>query len=1047
VADSVLSSDGSIAAGQLAGDSLHVPTVQEQARSAQIAAMKSDAAAVANTGDYLHSLVTQAASTHYGQVALQNDTIAAAMRSKIAVPTATVLATGNKIGSAVVNSLKANLQQTALQVPAAGLSSDYPPWERQLYSELPPADALRIATYLRRETSLTDADRAAISQAATNPAMNVATGGGGIPVSPPIVYSIGTGVAGAPCSPTDYASFALDDSGNPSVTCPPKVPPAPPVPPVPPVPPSPPTYPVCTPYGACGICTDAVTGQLHALGMLPQIVYNGNPNQPDDATVLECRISGAQSIEWDGVKWNCVGTGTNYLCTDSSPPVPPVPASPPPDTCPIPTGPISIDLPSGWALLPPGQCNPMPGGGAGAGGGGPINLPPGSGGETVDVTVPVTVNVPPPATTPPAPPAPPGPPAPTATVPTYAYDDPATVCSQLAAGLSGSGGGSSSPGGGGGSGSVGTIANELLNAATATISWFTNAFTSNNNLYAQAQGDIYQTAQQAAGSINFNPNADGHCTVQATNSGSAVVYGLQHWAERITGTPFTYFSQWMQYSYQYSCPQYLLDQGSFDAMFNAGVLTDDQWECYTRSLGNLPNLHRTTRDLSRTRAGFTQLYMLFQRGDIDSDTYGTLVNELGVARTDDRQLLELSQLQNPNPSLLIDWMRLEQYASDDGQSDGRFDDFDEAYSQVYQNAAHAQGVTDSYMNSLWGAQWSLPSLGDAIEMSHRFRGQEGSDQTAVTDDDLQRIAAVQGIAPAWRDRMIALGDKLITRQQIQQAYNYDAIDRDGVTEKYLEVGYNTDDANTLTLLADAKKQAFIQQQLLKSSPWTPRSIVKAYVDGAVSQDTATNLLASLQVDEGDIGTLLSQAESARDAIQTTECIKGFRRQFLIGAITDRQAVASLLGAGVDFDVTQSLIAQWQCQMASRSKELGAEKNVQWFLKGILTIDALSTRLQNLGFLPDDVTGFIQEALITQQQQLAKAAATAAKQEAAAKKAAKAAAKQAQAEQRAQEAKVTGTKSRQKKTTEPDGSVETDTTTTTQPPQFIPAASLAGVDAP
>lgn len=1021
------------------------------AQSDQIQALRQTASEVTSHGEDLSSLISQAAAQQYGQVSLQNDTIEAAMRGKIAPTVTNVLAHGNKIGTTAVKQLMTDLQATAKLVPQAGLSADYPPWERQLYSELPPTDALRIASYIRADPSLSPDDKAAIAAAvvqgvATNSAPQLS---GGSQFANNVMGAIATGVVtgGNPKVPPagGVVQNPVNAPGGVIYTPQPTGNAANPNPPVIYGSQFPVGPPLATAYGPCGEVVDS-NGITRRLGMLPQILDAGSGLVPPDATVLACRFQGGLALQYypGSGTWECQGNGSNFAC-DTSPPVTTLPPSSG-DTCPAPAPePIYVAMPEGYQIVPPGACAaPMPGMG---GGGGQSSNSGGSGGGGY-VSVPGVPGVPgipgvPASPSDQAPPPPPPATAPQATSTALLLDDPVTACQQLGVYAQSAGSTDPSTGVSIGSGGAGLGAT-LTSGIVQLYNWFANQFEDSSNAVAQAAGIEWVTAISVSDALTIQVGADGQCKNANAQQQAGWTWALAAKGESITHLPETYFCQYAKYAYQFSCPQYLVDQSDFDQFYNAGLISDSAWECYTRANGNLPNLHRMARDLSRTKVGFSAAWTLYQRGDMPQQNYVTYIQQAGINNATDQQYLELSQFQTPSVGSVIPAMKRSIMDQLEVTADRLDDGFTLAYQGQFQKWLTANGVNQQNAQLLWQNSWRYPSLSAGIEMFFRFANDDPSTGLPVDYDDLVRLATIEGIAPGWIPRMIALGQRTLSRRDITTAYNIDAIKRADVVADWMKLGYSAADAETLTQIDDSKKTLYQQQQAERYSLWTPKSVLTAYISGSMPADDAVQVLATLAVPAEEIENMLASALSKQQSQTTAACIKGYRRQFLVGAQDKNQTLQSLQNVGVDPATAQTLVSQWGCEMLSRSREIGAEKNVQWYLKGIINQEQLEVRLENLGFSENDVAGYLQEALLAQlaaqQKAIAaanKAAIAAEKAKKAAIKAAEAQAKAAQAAQEKLDAKDTRSTKRTTTTT-----VGTDTTqevveTVTQPEVYLP----------
>lgn len=991
----------------------------EGATNAQVKAADHAASQVVSAGQDIQSLIDSSISDSIGAASLGHDTVAAGINASTLPQQSAIVANGTKIAASVNNTIRNSIIGTAPNIGAAGLSADYPNWERLLYRDLSPVDALRATNYLNSQTALSDADKATISaQIAMGVPAPDATGvngptelQGGMPTQSLAPNAIGVnGPAHLQPSPSPLIPPAgpVTTTGNAFV-------------------------PVCHAYGPCGPCTTAA-GPLGDLGPLPQVQFNElATRQPNDNEVLQCRLMHNATMLWvDATQsWDCGPGATTASCAPGTQVAAELPASPPPTSavpeasCPVyPPGTMSI--PDGYAIVPTGVCVSPPGGFGNVGGGGQVsssgggNVGGGYGGESNVITVPpisadFNVNLSPP-------PPPPGTPAPP-TYPNVPYvnpyvgiDDPNAVCNTLGAQIYLGGGLSGVTGG------IDTIYN-----------WFLNGLSSKDDAGLTTEWKRFKAQLDAADQYIKSDSPSSACGGGLKYDLAAHVGNARH-LETTTGMPLGYFEEGTTYAMQYLCPQYIPEQGDIDKLYIASAITLDAWTCYTRAHGNLPHTHQMVAYLDRTKPGVNDVLKLNYLGYMDDATTQSRLQELGIINTDDATAIIQNFQQIPSVGSLLQRMNLD---TDDDEIAAVYDldnGLAAAYTTEIKQYANAQGYSDDMMKSLWRQHWILPSLSEAGVMLNRLRPGVAPEGSQFTESDYRALLSFHGIAPAYYNQYIALTNKVMNRRDLQNAYNVDGIDDKGVVSGLQSIDYSETDSSALLLVFQANKLKYQQQQAAKYNVWTIKSVIKQYSLGTINTSDASDLLLGLLVPQQFVGTLLQSAKLEQSAVAISKCIAGVRHRFLLGEFNSDAAENMLVGYGVESDTATTLSQQWTCELNSRVREVAAGKIVAWYAKGVISIDQLSGRLGNLGYSDDDTNGYIAEAIADYQLKVTKQNIADAKKQAAATKAAQkeaqAAAKQLAAQQ-AKAEKLLGTTTKTDKVSKTiklaDGSTEVQST--------------------
>lgn len=104
-------------------------------------------------------------------------------------------------------------------------------------------------------------------------------------------------------------------------------------------------------------------------------------------------------------------------------------------------------------------------------------------------------------------------------------------------------------------------------------------------------------------------------------------------------------------------------------------------------------------------------------------------------------------------------------------------------------AVGKKGLSKDWAERYWAAHWSLPSPQQGFEMLHRG---------IIGRDDLYMLMRALDIMPYWRDKLIEMAYRPLTRVDVRRMFALGVIDVSGVRKAYLDLGYNDYNANLMT---------------------------------------------------------------------------------------------------------------------------------------------------------------------------------------------------------------------------------------------------------
>jgi len=118
----------------------------------------------------------------------------------------------------------------------------------------------------------------------------------------------------------------------------------------------------------------------------------------------------------------------------------------------------------------------------------------------------------------------------------------------------------------------------------------------------------------------------------------------------------------------------------------------------------------------------------------------------------------------------------------------RFGQYEDLPSEFVE-AVQKKGLSKEWAERYWAAHWSLPSPQQGFEMLHRG---------VIGEGDLNMLMRALDIMPFWRDKLIQIAYRPLSRVDVRRMYALGVIDISGIRRAYTDLGYNDYNANLMT---------------------------------------------------------------------------------------------------------------------------------------------------------------------------------------------------------------------------------------------------------
>lgn len=221
---------------------------------------------------------------------------------------------------------------------------------------------------------------------------------------------------------------------------------------------------------------------------------------------------------------------------------------------------------------------------------------------------------------------------------------------------------------------------------------------------------------------------------------------------------------------------------------------------------------------------------------------------------------------------------------------GQYEDFPPEFAEW----AGKKGLSKEWSERYWAAHWSLPSAQQGFQMLHRG---------VITDAELHLLLRAADVMPFWRDKLIKIAYRPLTRVDVRRMYRVGVLDEKEVYESYLDQGYADKNAERMA-------EFTVRQTLATLSKFTSGDIIKAFSSRMINRGEAMSLLRDIGIRSEDASYIISTAEYKRIWAFTDDQIAGIRNLYKRRIYDENQARDKLARLNLPSDQIDVLMEQW-----------------------------------------------------------------------------------------------------------------------------------------
>jgi len=388
-----------------------------------------------------------------------------------------------------------------------------------------------------------------------------------------------------------------------------------------------------------------------------------------------------------------------------------------------------------------------------------------------------------------------------------------------------------------------------------------------------------------------------------------------------------------EYAQNRVSPNLIPDIFSLIDMYNKNIISEDDYFDNAQRLGYSKFWAHELIATSKQLLTAGDYIHSWRRGIIDENTLDLKLQNLKVYEHDREILKKVSQF-FPTPSDLVQFAVREVYSPEIVKKFGQDQDLPDKFLEE----AGKAGMSEEQARNYWASHWELPSILQVFEMLHR---------RVIDQDTLNMFLKAKDVMPYWRDKLTQISYNPLTRVDVRRMYSVGVLDREGVKNSYLDIGYDDQNAELMT-------EFTIRYENDSMEGLTRATVVNAYKDSIISREELSEYLKGFGYTDEVVEFWLNNADYER----TLEEIKLYKddliQLFKKGAVSIDDIRNFLLAEDLPATYIDRVIAEAITLKAERTKVPTKEDISNWLVAGYIDEDYFVEKMRLLGYQDQDI---------------------------------------------------------------------------------------------
>lgn len=391
--------------------------------------------------------------------------------------------------------------------------------------------------------------------------------------------------------------------------------------------------------------------------------------------------------------------------------------------------------------------------------------------------------------------------------------------------------------------------------------------------------------------------------------------------------------RWGQQLQNHIWPNGIPDFFSLVDMVNRGLIENSDYTDAMRKSGFHEQYSIPLREMGRQYLQAGDYITAYHRGFIGEEFLDMYLERTKMGKFE-RVIAEKISWFQPGPADLVRFAVREVYSPQIAEKFGLFEDLP----QNFITEARKTGMNKDQARNFWAAHWELPSIQMGFEMLHR---------RVIDMDTMKLLLRAADVMPFWRDKLIDISYRPLTRVDVRRMYGLGVLDREDVYNSYLDVGYSPDNAERMTDFT-------ILYESDETTGLSRSNIVNAFKDDIISKEELISYLKAFRYNDKIIEFWVDVAEYEKAFEDVKQYVSDLSELYQMGAIDIPAMKQFLLNEDLPSRYIDTVINKVVKLKAKRTKVPSKEDLNKWLDSGYIDDVTYVQKMRSIGYKDDDI---------------------------------------------------------------------------------------------
>jgi hypothetical protein len=257
---------------------------------------------------------------------------------------------------------------------------------------------------------------------------------------------------------------------------------------------------------------------------------------------------------------------------------------------------------------------------------------------------------------------------------------------------------------------------------------------------------------------------------------------------------------------------------------------------------------------------------------------------------------------------------------------------------IFDSEAKKAGADKHYAKLAWRAHWQLPSLLRGYEMFHR--------KVITSKEELKGLMKALDIAPHWREKLIDISYKLMTRVDLRRVYKAGFIEPEELPGHYESQGYDPTTASLLAGWTEVNENPYDKELTLSM-------ILDLYDHREYGEPETLQMLEAIGYKPEIADDVLKRHKFKKQDSINKRRLTYIKKGYINNIFSESEAIQKITALGYKEQFAWDELTDYKVDKALKDLRLTTQQLQKIYTENIWDYEKVNNYLAGKGYTPDD----------------------------------------------------------------------------------------------